>query len=259
MPHVGTAGLRFRQKQRKDMQEAGKEVNRRTVEALKGQLATFKSNLEEFAAKHKDSIKKDPDFRSKFHTMCTKIGVDPFSSKKTKWNALLGLGDFYYELSVQVVEACLRARDTTGGLLELQELHRRVQRRRNTQADPASFDDIVRAIDGLKSLGGGASYRIVTLGKAKYLRSVPTELSTDGNAVLALAGDRGGFFTRREAAAELGWVEERLGPALSSLAAEGLLLIDDQHDQGGKERLYWVPAVGIEASTAEYKKKHLGR
>lgn len=38
--------------------------------------------------------------------MCASIGVDPLSSGKGFWS-VLGMGDFYYELAVQIVEVCL--------------------------------------------------------------------------------------------------------------------------------------------------------
>lgn len=45
------------------------------------QMETFKVNLEEFATKHKDQIKKDPEFRVQFQEMCASIGVDPLACK----------------------------------------------------------------------------------------------------------------------------------------------------------------------------------
>lgn len=43
-------------------------------------------------------IRKNPAFRSQFHEMCAKVGVDPLASNKGFWAELLGIGDFYYEL-----------------------------------------------------------------------------------------------------------------------------------------------------------------
>jgi hypothetical protein len=53
--------------------------------------------------------------------MCLKIGVDPlackfqtfspFEASKGFWAKLLGVGDFYYELSVQIIEVCLKTKD----------------------------------------------------------------------------------------------------------------------------------------------------
>lgn len=59
--------------------------------------------------------------------MCANIGVDPLASNKGMWAQLLGFGDFYYELGVQVVEACLATRAVNGGLMDLAALSRYVQ------------------------------------------------------------------------------------------------------------------------------------
>jgi ESCRT-II complex subunit VPS22 len=37
-----------------------------------------------------------------FQEMCASIGVDPLASSKGFWSEMLGFGDFYYELAVQV-------------------------------------------------------------------------------------------------------------------------------------------------------------
>ena len=44
-------------------------------------LEQFKTQLEEFASKHKGQIAKDPVFRSQFNHMCRTIGVDPLQCK----------------------------------------------------------------------------------------------------------------------------------------------------------------------------------
>lgn len=49
---------------------------------MKRQMAIFKTSLEEFALKHKQDIRKDPNFRAQFQQMCANIGVDPLSSNK---------------------------------------------------------------------------------------------------------------------------------------------------------------------------------
>lgn len=42
-------------------------------------MESFKGYLEDFAAKHKDQIKKDAEFRVAFQEMCSTIGVDPLA------------------------------------------------------------------------------------------------------------------------------------------------------------------------------------
>lgn len=52
-----------------------------------------------------NDIRKNPIFRSQFHDMCAKVGVDPLASNKGFWAELLGIGDFYYELG-ECVSVC---------------------------------------------------------------------------------------------------------------------------------------------------------
>ena len=43
---------------------------------------------------------------------------------------MLGFGDFYYELAVQIIEVCMAASHRTGGLMEAGELRTRLLRSR---------------------------------------------------------------------------------------------------------------------------------
>ncbi len=52
-------------------------------------METFKKNLEEFAVKYKDEIKRDAQFRKQFQDMCANIGVDPLASSKGFWSEIL--------------------------------------------------------------------------------------------------------------------------------------------------------------------------
>lgn len=123
----------------------GEHVNQTITQQAQSQLHTFRKSLEEFAIKHRyvhsmytlmhisircccrDDIRRNHVFRAQFHTMCANIGVDPLASNKGMWAQLLGLGDFYYQLGVQVIEACLATRAYNGGLIELQTLQQQVQ------------------------------------------------------------------------------------------------------------------------------------
>ena len=70
--------------------------------------------------------------------MCQKIGVDPLASKRGFWSQLLGVGDFYYELGVQIVEVCLRTRSSNGGLIDIDELRQRLIKMRGPKAQEVS-------------------------------------------------------------------------------------------------------------------------
>ncbi|EFN53961.1 hypothetical protein CHLNCDRAFT_36297 [Chlorella variabilis] len=253
---------------REQFKRKGEEVAETKAAVMKAQMAHFKASLEEFALKHKADIRRNPEFRAQFHAMCATAGVDPLASNKGTWNKLLGLGDFYYELGVQVVEGCITSRPITGGFIELSRVHEYVRRRRGSRADPVSEDDLLRAIEKLQGLGSG--FGVVRIGNRSFVRSVPTEISTDSNTLIELAERSGGYFSLADAVAATGWQEARLRDALGAMAREGLLLIDDQPGAapaaatgplaaGGASpaalpRLYWVPAVGLLPGTDRYRR-----
>ena len=243
----GIAGIHQRRDTSAAIRTVGEEASERSLETMRRQLATFRQSLEEFALRHKADIRRDPAFRAQFHKMCANCGVDPLASNKGFWAELLGFGDFYYELGVQIAEACLSSRAENGGLLELHDLMAMVLKRRGTVAAPVSEDDVLRAIDRLKVLGGGWS--VHSIGQRRIIRSVPDELNADTSEVIRLAaggngagGGERGFVTVTGLGREAGWTNGRVDAALSELVKRGVALIDDG-DPGGRERLFWIPCV----------------
>ena len=210
------------------------------AEHVKAQLAEFRAKLETFAAAHRDDVRTDPSFRAQFHAMCASVGVDPLASSKGAWSAVLGFGDYYAEVAVAVVEACLASRPLDGGLTDLATVLAYVRRRRGGAADPVSEDDVVRAVGALAALGNG--FAVARVGAARVVRSVPGALSSDGSAVLELAGGRG-WATASQLEQGLGWPPARAAAALGGLLAEGVALADDP--PGGGERRHWFPCLGL--------------
>lgn len=139
-------------------------------------MEIFREKLEEFAVKHKQDIRKNAQFRRQFQEMCAAIGVDPLASGKGFWS-VLGMGDFYYELGVQVVEVCLASNPSTGakilknpkriklikihfivgGIMELSELRRKLIAARGQKSihQEITEDDILIAAKKLKIFGNG--------------------------------------------------------------------------------------------------------
>ncbi|KAF3453491.1 hypothetical protein FNV43_RR03931 [Rhamnella rubrinervis] len=240
----GIGGLQTAAAARDQYRLLGENVAKIRTDLMKEQLATFRSQLEEFARKHKNDIRKNPAFRSQFHEMCTKVGVDPLASNKGFWAELLGIGDFYYELGVQIVDICLATRPHNGGLINLQELCNMVRQRRKNDRGAISEDDCLRAISKLKVLGSG--FEVISVGKKKLVRSVPTELNKDHNEILELAQAQG-FVTVDEVERRLSWTSGRASDALDTLLDEGLAMIDDGHRDG--KRRYWFPCVSSISSS----------
>ncbi|VFQ82539.1 unnamed protein product [Cuscuta campestris] len=239
----GIGGLQNAATARDHYRLLGENVAKLKTDLLKEQLATFRSMLEDFARKHKNDIRKNPAFRSQFHEMCAKVGVDPLASNKGFWAELLGIGDFYYEIGVQIVDICLATRPHNGGLISLEELCKVLAQRRKSARETVSEDDCLRAISKLKVLGNG--FEVVSVGKRKLVRSVPTELNKDHNEILELAQTQG-FVTVDEVQRHLNWSSGRATDALETLLEEGLAMIDDGHRDG--RRRYWFPCVSSMSS-----------
>nr|GMC53476.1 vacuolar protein sorting-associated protein 22 homolog 1 [Ipomoea batatas] len=249
----GIGGLQNAATARGQYRLLGENVAKLRTDLMKEQLATFRTQLEDFARKHKvlilysfdnieidcrfeynklhfrllrcqreNDIRKNPAFRSQFHEMCAKIGVDPLASNKGFWVELLGIGDFYYELGVQIIDICLATRPHNGGLISLEELCKILAQKRKGARETVSEDDCLRAISKLKVLGNG--FEVISVGKRKLVRSVPTELNKDHNEILELAQTQG-FVTVDEVQRRLNWSSGRATDTLETLLKVWLWLM----------------------------------
>eukprot|EP01107_Rhizomastix_libera_P001612 TRINITY_DN12671_c0_g1_i1.p1 TRINITY_DN12671_c0_g1~~TRINITY_DN12671_c0_g1_i1.p1 ORF type:complete len:255 (-),score=66.39 TRINITY_DN12671_c0_g1_i1:188-928(-) len=239
---IGAGAIAMKKTTEAKFNEAGTELKEATTKTMVEQLSAFKNNLEEFAKKHRKQISKDPVFRSQFNDMCTKIGVDPLSSQKSFWSELLGVNDFYYELGVQIIEACLATRASNGGLIPLDALYERIKMKRGAKAQAISLDDIERSIKRLKELGNG--FGIIMVGSKKMVQSVPREMNNDHTTVLLLAQDTG-YILPKQLKDKLSWDQERVDSVMGHLLHEGVSWLDAQHAEGVA---YWFPSLAPAAS-----------
>ncbi len=174
--------------------------------------------------------------------MCTGIGVDPLASNKGLWTQLLGVGDFYYELAVQIIEICLITRPLNGGLISLSDLTQRVRVRR--KLDQITKDDIKTAMGKVHLLGAGFS--LLKSGRTTLVVSVPLELSSDHSTILEVAQDRASHVSISQLLTQLKWEEQRVKIALDLMMQGGMVWVDEQGGkEGGTERepVYWFPSL----------------
>lgn len=238
---AGVGAIHKQKLEQEKYKDKGNEIQENEFEQLSKQLEVFRVNLEEFAGKHKNEIRKNPQFRRQFQEMCASIGVDPLASGKGFWS-VLGIGDFYYELGIQIVEVCLATNDKNGGLISLDELRTRLIKARGQgkQHQEISTDDLLCAAKKLKVLGGGFS--IVQVGKGQHMvQSIPGELSMDHTAVIQQVANSNQACTSVSKLCQLlHWEEDRANKSLEHLLKEGLAWIDLQNPT---EILYWFPSM----------------
>lgn len=228
---------------KKAMALKGSVMTAERARHMKAQLDTFKISLEQFAIRHKKEIQQDPAFRAKFHTMCASIGVDPLTSRKGVWADLLGVGDYYYELAVRIIEICVATRGINGGVLSLGELLGVLRTKRITYTEKISRDDVERAVSKLDVLGSG--FRVVNLGHDLVVQSVPVELSVDHTKALSACGERG--FTSASALQKAtGWDTQRTANTLRFLLEHEIAWLDMQ----SAEPTYWILGL-VAGSTSQ--------
>ncbi|XP_004534263.1 vacuolar-sorting protein SNF8 [Ceratitis capitata] len=240
---AGLGAIQQQQLAAEKYKDKGTNLQESQFEQMTKQMEVFRMKLEEFAVKHKQDIRKNSHFRKQFQEMCAAIGVDPLAAGKGFWS-VLGIGDFYYELSVQVVEVCLAANHNTGGLMELSELRRRLIAARGQSAvhQEITNEDILMATKKLNIFGNG--FVVHKVGKGKYMvQSIPGELSLEETKVLTVASNTDmGFVTLRMLTEHLGWGELRAKQSLDKTLSEGLCWVDEQ-DTENEGVSHWFPSL----------------
>jgi ESCRT-II complex subunit VPS22 len=245
---VGIAGLTKQTQHKETFHKVGSQIEVMRMKQMQEQLDLFRNNLEDFALKYKKSINQNPEFRKQFLTMCAAIGVDPLASKKGFWAEVLGVGDFYFHLGVQIIEVCMRTRSANGGLIDLTELQRHLQKM-HARRNEISMDDIERAVKHLRELGEG--FNILSVGSKKMLQSVPSELNNDHTTVLALAQEEERFYVTASLLMKtLKWNSQRINSVIEFLLQEGIAWVDDQAPEG-ECRFYFLSLINQNNLSAE--------
>lgn len=238
---VGLAAFDLQEQSKRSFAALSSELSHSQVENLQSQLNQFRAALTHFASEHREKIKNDPSFRHEFQRMCSSIGVDPLAGPRKGgwWAELLDLGDWHYELGVQIVDVCVSTRDRNGGLIAMSEVIRLVSKLRGMSGGSITEEDVVRSIKTLEPLGTG--YQIVEIDGCKIVRSVPKALDADQTVILAIAREEGGRVIEDHLIHRKGWTRDRARAALENmLLRDGMCWLDAQDEVG---RAYWVPSA----------------
>jgi ESCRT-II complex subunit VPS22 len=234
---IGVAAVKKRQNEQQQFANLVKEVESVKLGMVRNVLGEFRSQLQQFAAKHRHRINSDPEFRKRFHQMCMTTGVDPLASNKGIFADILGIGQFYFELGVGVVEICLKTRSRNGGIISVADVIQNLQSSSsNSIRQHVSAGDVIRAVEKLSVLGNG--YRVLNhMGKAMIL-SVPMELNRDHEDIIVAAQDSG-YVTYAVMLDSHKWTPERFHRAVYPLLQDGVVWLDDC--RGVKQ--YYFPSL----------------
>jgi ESCRT-II complex subunit VPS22 len=239
---IGVSGINKKALEKAKFETKATEISSNELAQLNLQMEKFKTNLEQFAFKYKDEIKKDSNFRRQFQDMCATIGVDPLASSKGFWSDILGVGDFYYELAVQIIEICTSMEERTGGLIYLDQVTDKIRRTRSKFGNEVNEDDCKRAIKKLHIFG--AAFTLVSMSNGRYMiQSLPEGMNVDHSEVLNIAEKNCGIVSYALALTELKWDPVRIENILISMVKEGIVWIDVNKNQ---QKSYYFPSLFME-------------
>lgn len=233
---AGVSVVQGRREQMAQYNKVGKALEETKLSFVQDVMTNFSTTLAEFAAKHKERINSDPEFRQQFHKMCLSTGVDPLASSKGFWADILGVGDFYFELGVKIIQIAVQTRSINGGIMPLEEMLQHLrQKMRGKQA--VSSDDILRAVEKISVLGSG--FRILPIGGKSVIISVPMEITNDHEQILTVAEQEGGMVSQEIMTSQHGWTPERFLLCIRPLLTDGMVWIDFHNS----ETAYYFPAL----------------
>ena len=226
----GRAAINYNREAEKGKRERGEQLRAKDLAAAQEQMKIFQKKLEHFAKQHKSELKKDPDFRAQFNDMCVQIGVDPLQSRNGFWQKFLGIGDFYHELSVKVIDVCLPLRTRNGGMVPYEDVIEGVKKTYGRDPPAISVKDVRTALKSLKSIGHG--YRVIQIGKKLFISTVSFDIDEDLESVLSLAKDKGYIVDK----GALPMSDEKFQSVIGKLLQEGFVWVD--HVKGQPPRYY---------------------
>ncbi|OUC40689.1 EAP30/Vps36 family protein [Trichinella nativa] len=233
---VGVGAIQRKKESMAKFKEKGQCIVSENLQQLTALMDVFRDKLELFASKHQHEIRKNPTFRRQFLEMCATVGVDPLASSKGFWSTKLNIGQFYYELAMQMIEVCMATAPymTVGMTFRIHYYGRIVQTSNAFQRQ--NPEDILKAAKSIEILGPGFSVIKMPKENTYLIKTTPKEISVDHLSVLQL-GKENGFVSNEMLAERLNWANYRIKTVITEMLAEGTVWIDSQCEN--ESPTYW--------------------
>ncbi|KAG7192220.1 uncharacterized protein KQ657_001938 [Scheffersomyces spartinae] len=233
--------------------ELGRLINERQSSQLSTQLSVLQSAIVNFSVDHRETIRVNSEFRTKFTRLCQQVGIDPVALLIHSLGAGISDGvdkpqEYYTILLLRIVEVCQETRAMNGGLISLKELRSQLNTTSGTSVLELKVtdNDVTKCIEVLKELGNG--YEIMQSNNSSWLRfssitggsSKDGGISVDQRNIYEMCLFTGGFVTYRLLHDNYGWDVTRCATIIEEMIMEGLLWLDTQGLKG--EWQYWEPS-----------------
>ena len=245
---IGVGALQRKTRDASAYTKVGEASKSAQLKHIREVLEEFKLSVEKFAIKHKTRINEDPEFRHRFHKMCSTLKVDPLASYKGYWADILGLGDYYFQLAVIVAQISVETRITNGGMIPFGDIiHHLKGSSKSGIFNKVSEDDIKRAVLKLRVLGNG--FRIIKVSEKNILVSADLNFSTDHENLLQLAQENG-YVNEEMCSTHFTWASDRFSSLITPMIQEGIVWIDFHREM--RQMNYYFPSMSQGEGSALY-------
>jgi ESCRT-II complex subunit VPS22 len=171
-----------RKREREQREKTLNAANEDKMAQMRQIYNDLKLNMSKYSSQYENQIRNNKEVRAKFINICNKIGIDPIVSKRSMWGML---GDFYNQISIQILRICEKTKELNGGLLKIQDLLTIFNR--TYPSNQIDRNDVAKAVENIMKLGNGCKIVDNT-----YISTVPFELSNDQVSLMKMA-DVSGF------------------------------------------------------------------
>eukprot|EP00924_Labyrinthula_sp_SR-Ha-C_P007230 snap_masked-scaffold_8-processed-gene-12.42-mRNA-1 protein AED:1.00 eAED:1.00 QI:0/-1/0/0/-1/1/1/0/235 len=216
---VGIQRKHLKSKTSSAFQKKSNDINTSTKQQLDNEIEKLKDGLKTFLQDKKQHkvLQKNPEFRSKFHLLCNKLGIDALTKKKNKyaWADLFNLNNkFYAQLSVRLLRFCFETKKYNGGILSVDDAVRQLA---------VNEEDIFAALESLEDLGKGITYDK----ENRIIISVGKELNSDSLCLINYVKKEGLIaLSVDDIQRRLLWKKERIKLVVGDLLSSGVLWVD---------------------------------
>ncbi len=217
-----------REKEEEQRRQIESQTNETKVTEMRKIYDVLKENMNKYSSQYESEIRNNKVVRAKFINICNKIGIDPIVSKRSMWGML---GDFYNQISIQILRICEKTKEYNGGLIKIDDLIQIFNR--TYPSNQIDKSDVQKALNNISMLGNGC--KIVD---GTYISTVPFELSNDQVSLMKMAAQSG--FVSENVAKNAGWTVDRFSLAIVNFFGLDLDILTPEQKKMLQEGLVWA-------------------
>lgn len=214
----GISGIRQAQEEKESFQRHGEQLASEQLAQVLHQADELRENLLRFAKKHGAAIQQNPEFASRFISLCQRMDiVVPLTNQSRE--------ELHNSFLVRLYSVLISLQSASGGLISWDVLVDRL----------GDATEIEKSLSELKIFGG--EFKVLCIHGSRYVQTVHSQFSNDTKEAIAIAKENHGFVTIEILQRKTGWSAARCVGCANRLIAHEIVWIDGQSEPVS----YWFP------------------